>query len=457
LILTKDREFYRRLIQLAVPICLQSMVMIGISLVDTLIVGQLGETALSATALANQFGFIFLVICFGIVGGACVMTGQFWGNQDTASINKTMAIAFQMTTALSLLFFLLAQLFPREILSIYSNEAAVIEQGAIFLRVISFSFLFLGWSTVASWTLRSVGVVRLTLLTAIITFVNNLILNWILVFGNLGAPAMGVAGSALATTMARTLEIIVILGYLLLYDRKIKFRLKYLFKSDRLIFREYMKVGAPVIISDFILVVGMSMLSVIMGHMGSEMVAANSITNVLTQLTTVLLMGISSSSTIIIGNTVGAGDMEKAQDYAKTLWFLSIMLGLAGSFLIFFLKYLAVDFYEITVSTRGIALQLMDAMAMLMIFTSVSQTLTKGILRAGGDTRFLMVADVLFLWLASIPLGYLAGIRLDLAPGIVFICLKIDEVIKAIWCSRRLLGQRWIKNVAREIQDLKIA
>jgi Na+-driven multidrug efflux pump len=178
LILTKDREFYRRLIQLAVPICLQSMVMIGISLVDTLIVGQLGETALSATALANQFGFIFLVICFGIVGGACVMTGQFWGNQDTASINKTMAIAFQMTTALSLLFFLLAQLFPREILSIYSNEAAVIEQGAIFLRVISFSFLFLGWSTVASWTLRSVGVVRLTLLTAIITFVNNLILNW---------------------------------------------------------------------------------------------------------------------------------------------------------------------------------------------------------------------------------------------------------------------------------------
>lgn len=450
--LSSDREFYQRLIQLALPICAQSVVMIGINLVDTGMLGQLGETALSASSLATQFCFVFLVLCFGIVGGAGVLTGQFWGNNDRVSINKTLTVAFRITTIVSLLFFILSQFFPAEIIGLYTTDQEVVEQGAVFLRIISFSFLFQGWSTVITLVLRTVGVVYLTLLTAIITFINNLILNWVLVFGNLGAPAMGVAGSALATTIARTLEVIVVVGYLLILDKKIQFKVKYLLLRDRIIFREYLKVGLPVIVSDFVLVIGTNMLAMIMGHMGKEMVAANSITNILVQLTTVLLMAVGSASTVIIGNTVGAGEYEKAQRYGRLLWIISIVIGLLGGVLIYFLKYLAIDMFPVSETTRQIALQLMDATAILVVFFATSMTLTKGILRAGGDTVFLMLADVLFIWLVSIPLGYLAGLQWGLAPGIVMICLKLDEVIKTIWCSHRLFSKRWIKNVAKEVE-----
>ena len=166
--LISDREFYQRLIRLALPICAQSIVMIGINLVDTGMLGQLGETALSASSLATQFCFVFLVICFGIVGGAGVLTGQFWGNNDRVSINKTLAIAFRITTLVSMLFFLLSQFFPVEIIGLYTTDPEVIAQGAIFLRIISASFIFQGWSTVIALVLRTVGVVYLTLLTAVI-------------------------------------------------------------------------------------------------------------------------------------------------------------------------------------------------------------------------------------------------------------------------------------------------
>jgi putative MATE family efflux protein len=446
-VIIKDREFYRLLLKIAIPICLQSIINIGVNLVDTILLGRLGETALSAAALANQYCLIFLIINFGIAGGAGVLTGQYWGKNDIESINKVLAIALKITTVFALVFFLAAQLFSRQILGIYSTEPAVIEQGSAFLRIISFSFLFQGISTIAALVLRTVGVVRLTMITAMVTFVNNLCLNWVFIFGNLGMPALGVSGSALATSIARTLEVGVMLFYLFVVDRKIKFRLPFLRQTDRAIFRDYLVHGAPVLVSDFVLVLGLNMLSVIMGRMGSDIVAANAISNVVYQFTTVLLMGISSSSAVIIGNTVGARDYDLAQHYGRKFLLLSIGIGLLGGLIIFSLRTFVVDFYQVTDGTKQIALQLMNTMAILIFFSSISTTLTKGVLRAGGDTRFLMIADVLFLWLLSIPLGYLAGLYFGLAPGIVLIFLKIDEVIKAVWCSRRLMSRRWIKDV----------
>lgn len=445
----KDRGFYKKLLAIAVPITLQGLVNFGVNMVDTLVLGSLGETTLSAVALANQFCFLFMILNFGLGGGASVLTGQFWGKGDRESIGKTLSIVYKITAALALLFFVVAQFFPEQVMSLYTPDRAVISDAAKFLRVVSWSFLLQGVSTITMIVLRTVGVVRLPLVTGVITLANNLLMNWIFVFGNLGMPAMGIAGSALATTISRVFEFAVIMSFMFFIDKKIQLKLKTLWSTDRVILVDYLKNGLPVLISDFVLALGMNTMAAIMGWISTDFVAANAIASVVWQFTTVFLMGTAGASSVIIGNTVGEKRYEDAQRYGITFLVLGALVGLLAGTLVFLLKDLAVQIpiFKVGDHVKKIAVDLMSAISVLSVFTSVSMMLTKGVLRAGGDTRFLMLADVLFLWVVSIPLGILGGLVLHLPAFLVFLCLKIDEVIKAIWCARRLLGGRWIRNV----------
>ncbi|MEG1256147.1 MATE family efflux transporter [Clostridium sp.] len=442
-----DKGFYKKMFAIAIPITLQNLITIGINMADTMMLGSLGEVALSASSLANQFTFIFMVIHFGLSGGAGVLTGQFWGKGDKESIGKTMSIMFKMSAIVCIAFFILGQFFPQHVMRVYTPDPSVIGEGVRYLKILSFVFLVQGFSLIAIGILRTVGVVKLALVSTSISFVLNIFLNWMFIFGNLGAPALGTAGAAVGTLISRIIEFIIVIGYLLFIDKKVQFKLKSLFYIDKKIFKDYFRHGTPVLISDFILVIGLNMLAVIMGRMGADMVAANSITAIVQQLATVFLMGVSSSSGVIIGNTVGSGDYKKAEEYGKIFLVLSIIIGVLAGILIFTTKDMVISFYNVSDATKVITRQLMNASAVLVTFQAVSSTLTKGVLRAGGDTKFLMVADVLFLWLVSIPLGSITGLIFSLSPGIVFLCLKIDEVIKAIWCSKRLIENKWIKNV----------
>lgn len=443
----QENDFYKKMLAIAIPITLQNLITIGINMADTMMLGSLGEVALSASALANQFSFIFLVIHYGLSGGAGVLTGQFWGKGDKESIGKTLSMMFKISAIFCFGFFILGQFFPEQIMRIYTPDIDVIREGSKYLKILSFAFLVQGFSTIAIGILRTVGVVKLALLSTSISFFANIFLNWMFIFGNLGAPRLGAAGAAVGTLISRIIEFSIVITYLLFIDKKIQFKFKSLFKHDNEIFKDYIKHGTPVLISDFILVIGLNMLSVIMGRMGSEMVAANSINTVLQQFCTVFLMGVSNASGVIIGNTVGAKEYDKAQEYSKTFLGLAIMIGCISGILIFSLKNFMIGFYDVSGRTKEIAYQLMNTTALIVIFSSVGSTLTKGVLRAGGDTKFLMKADVLFLWLLAIPLGFIAGVVLNLPAGIVFFCLKIDEVIKALWCTKRLLLDKWIKNV----------
>lgn len=446
-IFKRESSFYKKMLAIAIPITLQNLINIGINMADTMMLGSLGETALSASALANQFAFVFLVLHFGLAGGAGVLTGQFWGKEDSESISNTMSIMFKLSAALSVIFFILGHFFPEQVMKIYSIDPAVIAEGSKYLKILSFAFLMQGISLIAIGIFRTVGVVKLALISTSVSFILNIFLNWMFIFGNLGAPRLGTAGAAVGTLFARIVEFLIVIIYLLFIDKKIKFKLKSLLHFDMKIFKDYLRHGTPVLISDFILVIGLNMLAVIMGRMGSDMVSANSITSTIQQLATVFMMGIASASGVIIGNTVGAGEYDKAQEYGKTFTAIAIVVGLCAALVIFVSKDLVLSIYKVSDSTKLITRELMNTSAILVTFQAVSGTLTKGVLRAGGDTKFLMVADVIFLWAISIPLGAAAGLWLNLSPGIVFFCLKIDEVIKSLWCSKRLLANRWIRNV----------
>lgn len=444
----KDKAFYRSLLHIAIPISLQGLVMFGVNVTDTVMLGSLGENSIAGSSIANQFSFLYQILCFGIAGGMGVLTAQFWGKGDKQAISYGLSIILRIAAVTGFFFFLASLLFPTQIMHIYATDEAVIREGAAYMRVLSFGYMFSGLSTMIVFTLRSVGVVKLTLATNSVALVLNIFLNWIFIFGNLGAPELGTAGAALATSACRIVEFIIIVVYLLRFDRRIDFKLSTLKHWDKEMFRNYSKNGVPVIISDLLLGLGSNMISVVLGRMGAAVMSASSIANVLYQLTSVFLLGVSNASGVITGNVVGAGQYDKAKVYGKTFLTLSVGISILAICIIQSVKGIAFQFFDVTDETKGIAIQLLNCLSCICLFMTLSNILTKGILRAGGDTKFLMVADVLFLWVVSIPLGFITGLYLGLPAWIVFLCLRSDEILKSIWCLFRFFSWKWIRNVA---------
>lgn len=433
---------------IAIPITMQSLITIGVNMTSTIMVGALGEMELSASSLANQFIMIFQICCMGIGMGASVMTSRFWGMKDLVSLKKSVAIMLRICLALSLVFSLLTIFAPAMIMSVYTTDSTIIEYGVKFFKWSVPCYVLLGLSLTSTIVLRSVGQVKLPLVSSICAFLINLFFNYLLIFGNFGAPQMGIEGSAIATLIARIFEFTFICGYLFFIDQKIAFRIRNLFMRCSDISKEYFAVAIPVLVSDSLLAFGNSAVAMVIGRLGVSFVSANAITVVTQQLSTVFIQGISNASAIMTGHTLGRGDLQKAQEQGVTFLYLGIAVGVFGAILIWVISQPMISCYNITEETRQITNQLMFAIGFIVIFQSANSILTKGVLRGGGDTRFLMVADIIFLWVASIPLGALAGLVWHLPAFWIYAFLKIDQIIKSFWCTYRLRSKKWIKKIA---------
>ena len=457
-LLTKDRSFYKKLVSIAIPSSLQSLIMFGVNTADTVMVGSLGENSIAGVALGNQIAFLYQITCYGIAGGMGVLMAQFWGKNDREAIESGLSITTKIAAVFGLLFMMLAIFLPMQVLSLYTNDPLVRAEGVAYLKIVAISFIFLGLTTMISQALRSVEVVKLSLYSSCVALVVNIFCNWVFIFGNLGAPRLGVRGAAIATLVSRVAEFLIVTIYLLKIDKHIRFRLSALLHWDKGIFRNYMKNGAPVIVSDVILGVGSTMTSVVLGHMGAVVTSASSIANTIYHLTSIFLMGVANASGVITGNTVGAGEREKAKEYGKTFITISVLVSILAIAIIQLIKGVifqefnfggnVIQVFNVELGTKELAGQLINSLSALTIFMTVSNVLTKGILRSGGDTKFLMVADVLFLWVVSVPLGFITGLYLKWPPYIVFFLLRSDEVIKSVWCMFRLYSWKWIRDVA---------
>lgn len=443
----RDKVFYKTVATIAIPITLQSLISIGINMMDTIMVGSLGESQLSASALANSFISIFQICCMGIGMGASVLTSRFWGMQDLPSLRKVVTIMLRLTLVIGGLFTLATLIAPEAIMRIYSPDPEIIAAGVRYFRWSIPCYYLLGFSLTCTIVLRSVGQVRLPLLSSIVAFFMNIFFNWVFIFGNLGAPRMEIAGAALGTLISRSFEFAIICGYFFLRDQNIRYRIKNLATKCGDMFKTYLHISAPVLVSDALLAFGNSGVAVVMGHISAGFVAANAITAVTQQFSTILIAGMSNASAIITGHTLGEGDVEKAQRQGVTFTALGVAVGVFAGALIMLLSGPVISMYNITPETREIAEQLMLAVGFIVIFQATNSILTKGVLRGGGDTKFLMAADILFLWVASIPLGALAGLVWHLPAFWTYNFMKIDHIIKAVWCIFRLRSRKWIKRI----------
>ena len=442
-----DAALYRQMAKIAIPISLQSLITVGVNLADTVMLSGMGDAQLSASSLATQFITIFHICCMGIGMGASVLTSRFWGMKNESSLKMAITIMLRFCFIFSLIFTVATILAPTLIMRIYTNDNTIISYGAVYLRWMIPTYFCLGFSLTCTIVLRSVGQVKIPLICSILAFFINIFFNWVFIFGHLGAPRMEIAGAALGTLIARVFELVFICGYFFFFDKRITYRIKDLFMKCRSMLREYVKISIPVLISDGLLALGNSAVATVMGHIGAAFVAANSVTTVVQQLSSVLTQGISNASGIITGHTMGKGDRQKAQEQGYAFLFMGFAIGCVAALIILLVRDPIIAFYNVSPEAKTIAKSLMNAILFIIIFQAMNSILTKGVLRAGGDTRFLMLGDILFLWVASIPLGALAGLVLHLPPFWIYTFLKIDQIIKCIWCYFRLRSGKWLKNI----------
>lgn len=453
----KDPFFYKNVFTLALPIAAQSLITIGVNMLDNIMVGSLGDNALSSVSLANSFISIYHIFCMGLGMGASVLVSRYWGMKNTKdadakaatlALKQTVSLMLRLTLGLALLFALATLLIPNLIMSMYTDDQAIIQGGIEYLRYSIVTYFFLGTSLTTTIALRSVGQVKLPLFCSIGAFFINFGANYMFIFGKFGAPRMEVAGAALGTLIARVFEAGVILGYLFLKDQRIGFRFKHLFMKTGSLIKEYIRICIPVLISDGILAIGNNSVAMVIGRLGSNFVAANAITAVTQQLSTVLIQGVSQAGAIVTGQTLGTGEKDRTMRQGWMFLGLGLSLGTLSALFIMLVKNPIIGTYSnVSAETVEIAQQLMVAISLIIIFQATNSIMTKGVLRGGGDTKVLMVADNVFLWAVSLPLGILAGFVFKWSPFWIYVCLKFDQVAKTFWCVLRLRSGKWIKKI----------
>ena len=447
--ITHNKQFIRKVLAIAIPITLQHLITTGVNVMDTVMLGRLGEVSISASSLANQFIAIHQIMCVGLGTGATILATRAWGAGNVPVVKKSITMVTCLNLLVATVGFLLAFFLPERIMAIFTADRDVIREGAVYLRWSVTSFYFGGIAFVTVQVLRGVGCNRLPLVSSIAAFVVNVAANYIFIFGKLGAPRMGIAGAALGTAIARLVEFGITFYYLFFLDRKILFRPRDFLLPCGDILKPFFSVSIPVIVSETFQGLGNSAIAVIIGHIGSGFVAANAIAAVVTRVATLFAAGFTSSATIMTGTTLGEGDEASLKEQNRAFLLLGAGIGLLAMLTILLVTEPMLAIYSISDETAGISREILRAVAITTLFLCFGNMITQ-IIRGGGDTRFLLVTDTLTLWLLTIPLGALCGLHLQLPVFWVYCSLRANQILRVPICWLRLRSGKWIHRLGVE-------
>ena len=445
----RERAFYKSMFALAVPVILQNIVVFLTQMLDTVMLGELGDVAMTASSLANQPFFIFNMLTFGLGSGAAVLTAQYWGKKEIEPIRMILTMIVRATVLIGLLLTIVSLLIPEQLMMIFSLVSDVIREGATYMRIMCICYAFFGFSSSFYTTLRSVESVKIAVVSNVAALVVNGGLNYILIFGKLGLPALGVRGAAIATLCARLVEFLIAVIYMLFFDRKLKLRLREFFRFDKQLFFDLVHISTPVVINEVMWALGTSMQARLLGQLGTQVVTANSIVSIVQQLATVMVFGVAGAAAVLIGKAIGEGDMEEARNRGFTFKWLSVGVGVIVCVIIFSLRSVAVDFYNVSAEAKSFAYDMMLVTSIVGFFMSMSAVGIVGILRGGGDTKFSLNAEIFALWAVAVPVAYFTAFVLHWPPIFVYCMIKLDEPVKNVLIWIRLRGTRWLRDVTR--------
>jgi putative MATE family efflux protein len=445
----ENRSFYRRVFALVVPMAFQNLINVGVTTADVVMLGRVGETVLSGSSLAGQIQFILSLVFFGLTSGAAVLTAQYWGKKDIRTIEKVIAIALKISFVIAVIFTLAALLIPNLLMKIFTSEADVIAEGVKYLRIVSFSYLFMSITMIYLNIMRSVERVIISTVVYLVSLCTNIVLNAIFIFGLFGFPAMGIEGAALATLIARGVELVIVIFYAYKINKEVRLHRKDFFHTDKLLLRDFFVYSMPVIINELMWGAGSSANTAVIGHLGSSAVAANSVAQVTRQLATVVTFGLSNATAIILGKVIGEMKFELAKIYAKKLVWLSIVCGTVGGLLILALRPFIISSMSISEQAGEYLGFMLFVMSYFALCQAYNTTMVVGVFRSGGDTKFGLFLDVSTMWGISILFGAIAAFFFHCDVAVVYVILMSDEVIKIPITTMRYKSMKWLKNVTR--------
>jgi len=421
-----DKKFLSSMLKLATPIMLQNLVFASLNLVDGVMIGQLGESAVAAVGVANQIFFLVSLLSFGIGSGSAIFAAQYWGRKDIKRIQSVLGLSLLMSITGALIFSLVAILFPVQVISIYSKDPTVISQGSTYLQIVAFSYVITAITNCFAFVLRSTENVKLPLLTSIIALSLNTLMNYGLILGNFGLPALGVKGAAFATIISRLVEVILLL--LIIYRRKLPVaaKLPALLNFRILSMKKFFNTTLPVIATEIVWSFGITTYNVVYARIGTESIAAVNIAGTLDRIIFVVFIGLGNACAIMIGNLIGAEENEIATSYAKKY----LALGALGASLLGLIMALFANpllaFYNISEITIDFSVKLIRLMAISLPVRSLNLILLIGILRAGGDTRVAFFIDAASVWVVGVPMALIGAFVLGLPVHWVYLMVLAD-------------------------------
>ena len=451
--MNRGKAFYRDVVLLAIPIILQNLITNSLGLLDTFMVGMLGEAPMAAVTLANIPIFVVQLMTFGLQSGASVLISQFYGKGDKGSINEVLGIGFAVAGGITLIFGCVMFFLPVPFMSLFGNNADVVALAAQYAKIVAFSFLFDSLAQVYIAAHRSMANPLLGLYILGASMVSNTILNWVFIFGKLGAPAMGVEGAALATLISRVLEFVIAVGHIALGKR---FRLQFdrLLHPSPAMLGKYVRFATPVLLNETLWGLGTSLYPTIMGHMeGSQAIlAAYGIVGNLVNVSTVMVFAIGGTTAIIIGREIGAGRREGVYETGLCLDTLAFLAGLIVGAVFIVLTYTLFEpvvypLFHLSQEASEIATMMSVVSFAILAVRSFNTTNVVGVLRGGGDVRAATIIDLLPMWLLSLPLAALAGLVFHWGILPVYLCISLDNVVKLVLGVWRLRSGVWIRDI----------
>lgn len=448
-IFVKDASFYRTFFPLLFVIVLQQLAALAVNLADNIMLGRYSELALSGASLVNQLQFTLQQIAAGIGMGIVVLAAQYWGQKRTGPIKKIISLGVKCGFFSGVIFFAISQLAPAGVLGLFTSDQAVIAEGVRYLKVICWTYPVFGLSNSLMYALQSVETAMIGTVMSCSTICINVCLNYCFIYGNFGAPELGIVGAAVATLVSRLVELGIILVYILFLDKKLHMKLWELLKWDGTYLQDYLKVSTPIVISGLLWGVAQAAQTAIPGHMSATAIAANSIAIILFEIFAVLGAACANTASVVTGKTIGAGMLDKVKAYSKTMQGIFLLGGLFSGGMLFLCKDWIVNFYTVSPEVKAMAVDFMTVLSVASIGSCYEYPVEGGIIAGGGSTKYAAVVDNLFMWLFTIPSAALSAFVFQLPPVVTFAFLKADQILKCIpnfiTCNR----YRWVKLLTR--------
>ena len=445
----KKDDFYRQMFKLAIPIIIQNLLSAAVNSSDVIMLNYVGQSAISAVSLAANYSNILFMVYYGLGTGASLLCAQYFGKKNMQAIHAVEGIALRFSLAISALVALAAFTIPQRMLLLFTSDQELIAIGSSYIRIMGITYLCWGVTEIYLAILRSIGRVTISMALNMLAFGLNILLNAVFIFGLFGAPKLGVTGVAIATASSRLIQLIACVIVSLL-SKDVKLNPAYMFIRSKTLLNDFVHLSLPALGNDLSWSVAFSMYSVILGHLGTEAVAANSLVTVVRNVGSVFCFAIASAGTILLGRVMGQGELEKSKSYASGMLKMTVVAGAVGGVIVLAVTPFVLRFASLNDTAMHYLKYMLLINSYYIMGSAVNTALIAGVFRAGGDTKFGLICDTIDMWIYAVPLGFFAAFVVKLPVLWVYFLLCTDEFVKWPWVIHHYRKGEWAKNITRE-------